>query len=206
MPKQLFLELEPEKRRRIFEAGRREFAEHPYREASTNAIVKAAGISKGSLFKYFENKLDLYFYVLDSVVTGLFQDLDSNAMKLEGDIFDILVRYAGIEFDWHMRNPDSYKLLRRAFVNDNSQLYLQTAERYKLAGDSMYSGLMQNLDPEMFRGDKDKVVNLIKWVLEGYNSAFVRADTSSDDIEATRDAYIKGMKEYLKLLKQGILK
>jgi AcrR family transcriptional regulator len=204
MPRQLFLELEEDKRTRVIEAGLREFARNTYNEASTNSMVRAAGISKGSLFKYFDNKEDFYFYILDTVVADLFEDLSSDVVKLKGDLFDILVRYAEVEFSWHMKNPDKYQLLKRAFVNDSSSLYLKAVERYKLAGDSMYHVLMHNSYTEGLIGDKDKVVNVVKWVLEGYNAEFTRRNDVSDDIEGIREAYIDGMRQYLKIIRQGI--
>ncbi len=56
----LFQNLNPEKRKRIFNAAAEEFAENGYRKASVNNIVKNAGISKGSLFQYFSTKRNLF--------------------------------------------------------------------------------------------------------------------------------------------------
>ena len=57
MPMKLFTELDSEKQERILDAALKEFAEYGYENGSTNRIVKNCGISKGSLFTYFENKL-----------------------------------------------------------------------------------------------------------------------------------------------------
>lgn len=45
-----FINLEAEKRERIINAALKEFAQKGYDKASTNEIIKEAGISKGSLF------------------------------------------------------------------------------------------------------------------------------------------------------------
>ncbi len=45
-----------DKQERIINASLAEFARNGYERASTNEIVKEAGISKGSLFVYFNNK------------------------------------------------------------------------------------------------------------------------------------------------------
>ncbi len=55
-----FQKLPPEKREKIFEAAVSEFAGKGYRGASMNCLVKAAGISKGSIFQYFRTKRDLF--------------------------------------------------------------------------------------------------------------------------------------------------
>ena len=60
-----FRNLPEEKRERVFRAAVAEFAERGYGEASMNALVREAGISKGSLFQYFRTKLDLFDTVVD---------------------------------------------------------------------------------------------------------------------------------------------
>lgn len=59
-----FFSLEPDKRERIINAALNEFARNGYGKASTNEIIKEAGISKGSLFNYFNNKKELYLFLL----------------------------------------------------------------------------------------------------------------------------------------------
>ena len=64
MPKQTFLNLPEEKRRVIIDAAIDEFAEYGLENASTNRIVANSGISKGSFYQYFEDKQDVFMYLL----------------------------------------------------------------------------------------------------------------------------------------------
>lgn len=64
MPKQTFLNLPEEKRRIIVDAAIEEFAEYGLENASTNRIVANSGISKGSFYQYFEDKQDVFIYLL----------------------------------------------------------------------------------------------------------------------------------------------
>jgi AcrR family transcriptional regulator len=64
MPKQTFLNLPDEKRNTIINAAIDEFAEYGLENASTNRIVAASGISKGSFYQYFEDKQDVVMYLL----------------------------------------------------------------------------------------------------------------------------------------------
>lgn len=64
MPKPTFLNLPDAKRDRITELALDEFSTHPYRQASLSRIVARAGIAKGSMYQYFENKLDLYRWLV----------------------------------------------------------------------------------------------------------------------------------------------
>ncbi|MBR6395680.1 MAG: helix-turn-helix transcriptional regulator, partial [Lachnospiraceae bacterium] len=55
-----FFELKKEKQDRMINAALRVFSQYGYRHASTDEIVREAGISKGLLFHYFESKKGLY--------------------------------------------------------------------------------------------------------------------------------------------------
>ena len=63
MPSKTFLNLSREKRAVIINACLREFAVNAFSVASTNTIVKKLGISRGSIYKYFEDKEDLWLYL-----------------------------------------------------------------------------------------------------------------------------------------------
>jgi len=72
-----FLSLEPDKQEKIINAAMKEFAEKGYTQASTNEIVREAGISKGLLFHYFSNKKQLFFFLHDyalEIATDKFYD------------------------------------------------------------------------------------------------------------------------------------
>ncbi len=64
MPKQTFLNLPEEKRNVIINAAIDEFAEYGLENASTNRIVANSGIAKGSFYQYFEDKQDVFMYLL----------------------------------------------------------------------------------------------------------------------------------------------
>jgi len=59
----------PEARRaEILQAATAELVAHGPREASVNRILKAAGLSKGAFYYYFDDKADLYATVLEDGV------------------------------------------------------------------------------------------------------------------------------------------
>lgn len=65
MPNQTFFNIPAQKRESIIETALLEFALNDYRAASVTNVVRELGIAKGSIYQYFENKKDLYFYLLD---------------------------------------------------------------------------------------------------------------------------------------------
>jgi AcrR family transcriptional regulator len=91
MPKPTFENLPEEKRRRLIDLAVDEFTEHPYAQASLSRIVARAGIAKGSIYQYFDDKLDLYRWLLTREVARRKQEHLADAVPLAmGDLFDRL--------------------------------------------------------------------------------------------------------------------
>ena len=65
MPKDTFFRLPDDKRNRILKGAKKEFYNCTFSEASINRIIKDAEIPRGSFYQYFEDKKDLYLYVIE---------------------------------------------------------------------------------------------------------------------------------------------
>jgi TetR/AcrR family transcriptional regulator len=200
MPKKLFYELDDEKRARIIRAALSEFAQYSYNESSTNRIVKHAGIGKGSLFKYFQNKKDLYFYILDAITADLTADLAGEMTNLKGDLFDRTIRYAELEFAWYMQNPEKYRLFKKAFVKNDTEIFKETEQRYALEGNEVFYRLFEDVDTR----EKEKFLDILKWFLQGFNEAFMEEMRTQDNINEVKDAYLKRLNAYMAILKEGL--
>lgn len=71
MPKDTFLNLSEDKKNKIINAAKKEFARVPIEEASIKNIVEEAEIARGSFYQYFESKEDLLKYILNSKAKNL---------------------------------------------------------------------------------------------------------------------------------------
>ncbi|PRQ10207.1 TetR/AcrR family transcriptional regulator [Enhygromyxa salina] len=71
MPLQRFEKLDPDRQQAILAAARTEFAARGFSGASYNAIIKAAGLSKGAMYYYFADKADLCRTVIERVLAQL---------------------------------------------------------------------------------------------------------------------------------------
>jgi AcrR family transcriptional regulator len=65
MPKPTFFNLPEEKRMLIIDTCLETFACNAYDKASLSKIVVKAGIAKGSMYQYFDDKEELYAYLID---------------------------------------------------------------------------------------------------------------------------------------------
>ena len=116
MPKQTFLNLSDAKRKAFLEIALEEFANNDYNTASVSKIVEKAGIAKGSVYQYFEDKQDLFMYLLDFAnqeMMGVIQQTpppDPNA-----DFFETLRWQMAVAVQASLKYPVYSKLARRAY-------------------------------------------------------------------------------------------
>ena len=75
MPKQTFFNLPEEKRNHIIEVSIDEFTKAPYQNISINHLIRSMNIPTGSFYQYFEDKKDLYFYILSFYIDGILKNL-----------------------------------------------------------------------------------------------------------------------------------
>jgi AcrR family transcriptional regulator len=134
MPKQTFFNLSVEKKQRILAAGKEEFAAHPYLKTSINRIIEKADISKGSFYQYFENKKDLYKYIID-------QASEEKMKFLNQKIND----YQELAF---------FELLRELFVA--SIQFKNAYPEFSEIGDRLLSGRNESLKEEIYSESKPK--------------------------------------------------
>jgi len=76
----------PESRRAaVTEAAEREFAERGFSQGSLNTIARTAGVSKGSLFQYFDDKADLFTYLAGLVSVRIRAEMEQAGAGLAWD-------------------------------------------------------------------------------------------------------------------------
>ncbi|GAU79298.1 TetR/AcrR family transcriptional regulator [Fusibacter sp. 3D3] len=111
MPKSTFLNLAEEKKQRIIEAAIKEFVAYTFRDASINRIIADVGIAKGSFYQYFENKKDLYKYVLAVSATLKLKYLTSQMIEAKHqDFFQILRGLYLVGVNFAKEHPDLSKM------------------------------------------------------------------------------------------------
>lgn len=151
MVKTTFLNLDEEKRQRVLAAALEEFSAQPYESASLNRIVAQAGIPKGSLYQYFADKKDLYFYLIDEAAQAKLEFLRQHELPQEADFFSgfAALMLAGAEFD--LNYPQYSRLLSQAF---NSPLVDEIVERLKgKSFDYLYELLLRAQQKGHIRSD-----------------------------------------------------
>ena len=90
MPKETFYRLPDEKRERIMAAAEREFLENSFEAASINRIIKEAAIPRGSFYQYFEDKKDIFIYIVSTHKNEAFGFVESFIKDSDGDVFSFM--------------------------------------------------------------------------------------------------------------------
>ena len=115
-----FDNLDSVKQEHLFAAAAEEFAERGYESASVNRILNAAGISKGSLYYYFEDKADLFTTLVERAIARMLAiagglSLDDLTAENYWDRLEQLVRKSS-EFlsrhDWAAKLMRSFSRVR----------------------------------------------------------------------------------------------
>lgn len=128
MARPRFENLEPKRQEQILAAAGAEFAERGYTGASVNRILESAGLSKGVLYYYFEDKRDLFATTLETAMLRLFEQsgMSGDLGVLEGwasslsadDYWDALLAMSREEAvvarsnEWHARMARSWSRFR----------------------------------------------------------------------------------------------
>ncbi len=123
MPKNTFYKLPKDKMNRIIEVAVDEFAEYSYETASTNRIVEGADIAKGSFYQYFEDKKDLYNYIIEEIEKKRISYLtDIIENQFNSDFFKLLKQFYLAEIKFAMDSPKLSKIIQDYAKNYSIEL------------------------------------------------------------------------------------
>ncbi|MEL7565646.1 MAG: TetR/AcrR family transcriptional regulator, partial [Dehalobacterium sp.] len=125
MPKSTFYNLSDEKKDRIFAAAMKEFSTRSFSEASLNQIIKNADIPKGSFYQYFDNKEDIYLYMIEVISKEKTEILSHvKGIDPDADVFEV-IKHATREFLEQGREKPGYVELGMRMELDNSEITMK---------------------------------------------------------------------------------
>lgn len=157
MPKQTFLNLSEEKRQIILNAAIEEFADFGFEASSINRIVANSGISKGSFYQYFEDKMDVFKYLMDVIAkekTEYYKGKHPPSANLDTfEYFRWLVK-TGMEFN--SSNPRLVQAISRVLFADGMYYGKDLAEYQKMSRD----GITMIIEQAMENGELDPSVDV----------------------------------------------
>lgn len=165
-----FRRLPEERQDAIARAAIEAFGRNDYKGASTDAIARSAGISKGLLFFYCKSKRQLYLrtteYLYDKAVEVA---VDDGFWEID-DFFELMEYAASRKMALMERFPWALSFSIRAFYPEHRDVK-DTMNRWtQRQVDVMFERFFKNVDWGRFRDDVDPrhVLDMIIWLADGW--------------------------------------
>ena len=163
-----FLNIDKEKQDRIINAAIKEFAEKGYDRASTNEIVKEAGISKGLLFHYFQNKKQLFLFVFDYCYELVIDEFYKKINFQETDFFMRMRQAVMVKMEMLTTYPDIFKFIQEVFMEESAEIKVEFDKKKTELTHINIEKVYEGIDYSKFREDVDlkKILKIISWTFE----------------------------------------
>ena len=181
----------------MINAALKAFAINGYKRASTDEIVKDAGISKGLLFHYFDTKLGLYEFVYDYSVRYLSMEMSAAISQKETDFFVLYEQKEMCKIQALKNYPYMQQMINRSMQEDDSDAVSAIWERrenYSLK----IAEIMKQADLSKFSDNVDshKLRKIIDFTIEGLMTERFREQAF--EVEKLMEE----VSDYLKMLKK----
>ncbi|MFZ5642691.1 MAG: TetR/AcrR family transcriptional regulator [Bacillota bacterium] len=207
-----FNKISEDKRNRILETAISEFAEHGFDSANINIIAQKAGISIGSMYKYFGSKENLFLTIVHTGVEKLKAVLDEIMSSEEDFLGKIKKIIRAIQVN-SRTNVHLTRLYNEMATESHSELVWKIASDMENVSAGLYASFIkeaqeagivrEDIDPRYFAFFLDNLFILLQfsYACEYYKERlkiFVGTDVFNNDELV--------VEEMLKFIKGGFLK
>lgn len=202
-----FFSLDDEKQIKILNAAIKVYVQKGYDHASTNEIVKEAGISKGLLFHYFKNKKTLYLFLFDHCVEVVMEDFYKKTVMEEPDFFKRLHDMTLIKIELLQTYPDIFRFFEKVMLEESEQIRSDFQSRIKEFTASSSTWLFDGIDHSRFRDDLDlpKAIKSMMWTFQGLSEEYLmKAKMKQQELDY--DEVFAESKDYIEMFKQAFYK
>lgn len=170
MPKQTFFNLPGGKREAIIHAATAEFADNGLESASTNRIIANSGISKGSFYQYFEDKQDVFMYLLTLLEQEKMEFFkDKRPVSKNMDTFDYFRWMTKTGMEFNSAYPQMVQAVSRVLLGEGLYYGKKFTEYRQKTTQALKTMIMQAIE----RGEVDPSVDveLAVMVMETWSNA-----------------------------------
>lgn len=203
--KDIFFKIEEDKKKRILECCISEFATHNYEQSSINAIIKAADISKGGLFKYISCKEDLYLYTMEVILTELIIYQTKHVTKRSNCYFDRIVELAEVAFEFYEHHSASYKAILTGLLDRRSPVYDKLLGLRDRLVKAYQSDILDDIDWDRYRIKKEDLIFVTGCTLNGYNLELLDHMNNQTELSTFRDKLVADLGLIFDVMKVGVV-
>lgn len=198
MIKRTFYNLPPEKREKIIDVTRKEFRKGSKKKITINSVIKNAGISRGSFYQYFDDKLDLVELMADDMMNKMSEYIKEQLVIYNGDIFEIPL----VIFDVMFNEDSSYKdiVVFTDRNNQNSEL-ISEYMFYRFRKYNFWDKLSGYINRSKLRLNSDEDIKYIVFIME---DAFRNALSNISKNPKLKDRERTNLANKVDLLKRAV--
>lgn len=162
-----FFDLKKEKQDRIINGALKVFGTYDYQHASTDDMVREAGISKGLLFHYFGNKIGVYAFVYEFVIRFWKMELTASIHD-DVDPFVVFEKREDARIQIMRRYPYLHLFLEKCMEEHHPEAVARIEEfrdDYYVAGLIPYTYSLHKKMPE--RCNEEQLFAIIEMTIQG---------------------------------------
>lgn len=172
--KNTFYRLSEEKKLNLINSCIKEFSKNTYDNTSLNSIIKQAKISKGGLFKYIEDKKDLYLYIITLIMKDIIEYQSRNVDISIRCYFDRLNGLLDCGFDYYKNHELEFRVMLNAFYDLSSPCHKDVMAIRKDLIKKYQLDLLKDIDWSQYKENKENILKISEYIIDGYNLAFIR--------------------------------
>ncbi|MBD8499773.1 TetR/AcrR family transcriptional regulator [Paenibacillus arenosi] len=210
---EMFERLPQEKQDKIFHAALSEFAAYGFDAASTNRIVKQAGIPKGSLFQYFGDKESLFFYVCGKIERDMEEQQIDTRRNLPSDFVEAILYLFERELNYMKSQPKYLQFIHITVSQPLHPVYQKLAEQHKDEEPTVeIKKFISGISREQLRDDIhfEDILHAITFILDSatqrIEKLIIASEGNLDRIEEELNVVFQELRKCLNLFRYGIYK
>ena len=192
-----FFDLKKEKQDRMINAALKVFAMNGYGHASTDDIVKEAGISKGLLFHYFISKLGLYSFIYDYSVKYMMLEFSTTVSAKETDYFELLGQVKQSQLQVMKNYPYMLQFLNKSKEENVGEVLVEIEDKRHVL-QKQYEEIMERVDRDKFKKEAD--IEMLAKVIEYTTDGLMKEHFL--DASFQPEIYYEEVKSYLEMMKK----
>ena len=199
MPSDTFLRLNDLKKKKLIDASFKEFSLNNFNDASINRIIKEAGISRGSFYMYFEDKKDLYFYLLEQYGEILSNNMKKDLIKNKGDLFKMF--QDNIEESYNSFKNNNINFFKKSL--ENVTIMEESKKTFGFRDKRLLKELIPNINLELLNDNAKKHIEVIFAINMHLLMVTLMKLLKEDSLD---EEILKDYYEQLNILKYGCVK
>lgn len=197
MIKRTFYNLPLEKRKKIIDVTRTEFRKGNRQKITINSVIKNAGISRGSFYQYFDDKLDLVELCVNDMINHIVDFVRDELLLNGGDIFEIPLRI----FDESNVKKQDYRELAVLTDNTNQNSALVADYlRYRARDMRFYDRVKDCVDRDKLSVKTDEEIECVCFMLfDALKAALFNTTKGGKSVDSER----RILQNKIRIIKSG---